>query len=91
LYDFSNNYTVPNPIDRYSLGSDDGKMKLNPDGTLTIYVQKESPGPDHEANWLPAPTGLFYLALRAYAPGAAMVDSLTDPTAYEPPTVAIVK
>ncbi len=91
LYDFSNNYTVPNPIDRYSLGSDDGKMKLNPDGTLTIYVQKESPGPDREANWLPAPAGLFYLALRAYAPGAAMVDSLTDPTAYEPPTVAIVK
>jgi len=91
MYDSENNYTVPNPIDRYSLGSDNKEMKFNRDGSLTIYVQKDSPGPDHEANWLPALPGNFYLILRSYAPGEAMVRSLTDQTAYAPPTVALVK
>jgi hypothetical protein len=33
---------------------------------VTIYLQHESPGPDKEANWLPAPAGPFYLVLRLY-------------------------
>jgi hypothetical protein len=82
LYDLANNYTVPNPINRYSLGSGDKTLKLNPDGSLTIYLQKGSPGAAHEANWLPAPEGGYYLILRAYAPGEALIRSQTDPDAF---------
>jgi hypothetical protein len=34
-------------------------MKKNADGSLTLYVQKDSPGADKESNWLPAPNGDF--------------------------------
>ncbi len=46
-------------------------MALNygPDGSLDIYIQKESPGKDKEANWLPAPpTGEFNVIIRNYWP-----------------------
>jgi hypothetical protein len=43
-------------------------MKRNADGSLTIYIQRESPGPDKQANWLPAPNGKFVLMLREYWP-----------------------
>jgi len=54
---------VANPINRYSLGDRSG-MKTDKDGSLTIYVQKDLPGPDKEANWLPAPEGMFFLRSR---------------------------
>ena len=90
MYDGSNNYTVPNELDRYFLGSDT-PMKTNKDGSLTIYIQKDNPGKDKEANWLPAPPGPFYLIPRAYAPGQAMVESLSNAKAYTPPPVVAVK
>jgi hypothetical protein len=43
-------------------------MKKNEDGSLTLYIQKDSPGPDKEANWLPAPNGTVYLVMRLYWP-----------------------
>jgi len=67
LYDIEG-YLVDNPLDRYAIGDRSG-MEPNPDGSLTIYIQGESPGKDKEANWLPAPkTGPFKLALRLYVP-----------------------
>jgi hypothetical protein len=51
--------SVPNPINRYFLGSDT-PMKKNNDGSLTIYIQKDSPGVDKESNCLPAPAGPFF-------------------------------
>jgi hypothetical protein len=60
-------FFVDNPINRYSMS-----VRTNPrygdDGSLTIYIQNESPGADLEANWLPAPTGKFHLMLRLYWP-----------------------
>ena len=32
-------------------------LKKNPDGSLTLYIQKDSPGAGKESNWLPAPDG----------------------------------
>ncbi len=90
MYDGTNNYTVPNAIDRYSLGSDD-TLATNADGTTTIYVQTANPGQAHASNWLPAPAGPFYLILRSYAPGQAMIDSLTDPQAFALPDVQMIQ
>jgi len=85
MFDATNSYPVPNPINRYVLGSDYPDMKKNSDGSLTIYLQADNPGGDKEANWLPAPRGPFLLILGTYAPGEAMIESLSDPKAYVPP------
>ena len=66
LYD-SDFFFVPNPIDRYAVSQRDAFV-ANPDGSIDIYIQTESPGKDKEANWLPAPRGKFQLVLRMYGP-----------------------
>jgi hypothetical protein len=66
MYD-ENMFFVANPINRYSM-SLRTNPKFEPDGSLVIYIQNESPGPDKEPNWLPAPSGKFHLMLRLYWP-----------------------
>jgi hypothetical protein len=60
-------FFIENPINRYSM-SMRTNPKLGDDGSLTIYIQNESPGKDLEANWLPAPKDKFTLMLRLYWP-----------------------
>ena len=60
-------FFVPNPINRYNLSQRD-KFVTNPDGSVDLYLQAESPGPDKEANWLPTPKGKFIPMLRLYWP-----------------------
>jgi len=91
MFDATNYYPVPNPINRYVLGSDYPDMKKNPDGSLTIYLQHTSPGEEKEANWLPAPAGPFLLILGTYAPGEALIESLSKPSTYTPPPAVVVK
>ena len=81
MYD-ADSYLVPNPIDRYSRGGRD-QLKYDEDGSLTLYIQHESPGADKEANWLPAPEGPMFLALRLYVPKQAVADGTWNPPAVE--------
>ena len=60
-------FFVPNSINRYTL-SQRNKFKTNPDGSVDLYIQNESPGKAKEANWLPAPKDAFILMLRLYWP-----------------------
>jgi hypothetical protein len=65
-------------------------MKADADGGLTIYVQKDTPGADKEANWLPAPDGQFFMILRTYLPADDIVNQTWQPpkiTAVAEPTV----
>ena len=63
-----------NPIDRYAIGDRD-KLAFNPDGSLDIYIQRESPGKDKESNWLPAPaSGPFTMNMRLYWPKSAILE-----------------
>ncbi|HEY4143076.1 MAG TPA: DUF1254 domain-containing protein [Pseudolabrys sp.] len=66
LYD-KDGFQAPNALNRFALGDRD-KMTFNADGSLDLYIQNGSPGPDHESNWLPAPVGEFNLAMRIYSP-----------------------
>ncbi len=59
---------VDNSIDRYSIGDRSPDLTYNDDGSLTLYLQYQSPGKGLEGNWLPAPDGRFALTLRAYRP-----------------------
>ncbi len=72
MYD-SAGHLVANPLNRYATG-DRSNLKTNADGSVDIYLQNTSPGKDKEANWLPAPTGDFNLALRVYYPKQSMID-----------------
>ena len=72
LYD-SDGFQVANSLNRFAVSSW-MPFKYNPDGSLDLYFQNESPGADKEVNWLPAPKGPFNLTMRLYAP---RLDALT--------------
>ena len=62
-----------NPIDRYAIGDRD-KLSFNSDGSLDLYIQRETPGKDKESNWLPAPaSGPFTMNMRLYWPKSEVV------------------
>ena len=69
MYDGKSQFLVKNPIDRYLINSPMlAGMKKNKDGSLTVYIQKESPGKEKEPNWLPAPNGPMFVVMRLYWP-----------------------
>jgi len=69
MYDGKSQLLIKNPINRYLINSPMlPGMKKNEDGSLTLYIQKDSPGPDKETNWLPAPDDTIYLVMRLYWP-----------------------
>jgi len=74
---------VDNPINRYAIRDRTPGVKQNADGSMSLYLQNDSPGKDKESNWLPSPRqGRFYLALRAYVPEDAVLNQT-----WQPPTV----
>jgi hypothetical protein len=87
MYDGKTQFLVANPLKRYLLNSTTLKSyKYDPDGSLTLYIQKSSPGRDKESNWLPAPDGPFYAVYRVYMPGEAVLNG-----AWKKPQMEAVK
>jgi len=73
MYNLPQRFLVDNPIDRYSIGSATPGLNRESDGSLTIYISKNSPGKDKESNWLPAPDGPFWIVLRTYGPDESIL------------------
>jgi hypothetical protein len=87
MYDGKTQLLIENPINRYLINSPMlPNLKKNADGSLTLYLQKDSPGKDKESNWLPAPNGPIYVAMRLYWPKAEALDGT-----WKPPAVTRVK
>lgn len=69
MYDGKTQLLIKNPINRYLINAPMlPNMKKSADGSLTLYIQNKSPGADKESNWLPAPDGPIYMAMRLYWP-----------------------
>lgn len=64
---------VQNLLGRYAIGDRD-KLQTAADGSVTIYVQHDSPGKNRESNWLPAPPDSFNLFMRLYWPSQPIID-----------------
>jgi hypothetical protein len=63
---------VENDVGRYSIGSTTDGLTKNPDGSLTLVIQRERP--TDASNWLPAPAGSFNLTMRFYGPQTPVLD-----------------
>jgi hypothetical protein len=75
MYQLPSRLLVANSLGRYLINSPMlPSLKRDADGGITIYVQRESPGPGREANWLPAPAGPFFMVMRLYWPQPDALD-----------------
>ncbi|MGH7981618.1 MAG: DUF1254 domain-containing protein [Candidatus Udaeobacter sp.] len=79
-------FFVPNSINRYTLSQRD-KLLTNPDRSVDLYLQAESPGKAKEANWLPAPKAKFVPMLRLYW-AKDTPPSILDGT-WKPPAIKV--
>ena len=69
MYDGKTQLFIHNSLDKYLLNSTTmDQFVKQEDGSITFYIQKDSPGKDKEANWLPAPDGPLYMVMRLYGP-----------------------
>jgi len=93
MYDGKTQLLIKNPINRYLINSPMlPNMKKNADGSLTLYIQKASPGKDKESNWLPAPNDLIYLVMRLYWPKTEPPSILpAGEGTWKPPGIVKVK
>jgi hypothetical protein len=91
MYDGKTQLLIENPIGRYLINSPMlPRLKKDPDGSLTLYIQHASPGEALESNWLPAPKGPIYLVMRLYAPKETPPSVLPPGSgSWKPPAVVI--
>lgn len=73
MYD-DKEFFIDNDFKRYSIGSTTDGLVTSPDGSITIYIQHENPGPEKEPNWLPAPAANFNLTMRLYGAKSSILD-----------------
>jgi hypothetical protein len=81
-------FFVDNPLSRYTL-SERNTLVKNDDGSVDLYLQRENPGKDKEANWLPAPEGRFIPMLRLYWPQEKSPSILNG--SWKPPAIKPAK
>jgi len=93
MYDGKSQLLIKNPINRYLINSPMlPNMKKNDDGSLTLYIQKDSPGADKESDWLPAPNDTIYLVMRLYWPKTEAPSILpAGEGSWKPPGIVKVK
>ncbi len=93
MYDGKSQLLVKNPLNRYLINSPMlSAMKKNTDGSLTLYIQKDSPGKAKEANWLPAPDDTVFLVMRLYWPKTAPPSILpAGDGSWQPPALLVTK
>jgi hypothetical protein len=69
MYELPARLLTANSLNRFLINSPMlPDLKRNPDNSITLYIQHESPGKDKESNWLPAPNGPFFFVNRLYMP-----------------------
>jgi len=92
VYNLPGHFLVANPINRYAIGSHSPQLKRGPDGSITLYVQRNPPAQAELtaverkpadgvklSNWLPTPDGPFFAVLRVYGPGESVIDRSWKP------------
>jgi hypothetical protein len=84
MYDGRTQLLIENPLDRYLINAPMlPNLKKNADGSLTLYLQKDSPGKELEPNWLPAPNGPAYVVMRLYWPKESALKGTWKPPAVQ--------
>lgn len=78
MYD-RQHFFASNEIKRNSTGTKNKALELNPDGSLTLYIQCPRPAEDKVSNWLPSPDGEFAMTIRAYGPEEALIKGEWSP------------
>ena len=77
MYD-DQGFQTANSLNRFAIGDRD-PLQYNADGSLDLYIQHTSPGPDKEANWLPAPDGPLGVTMRLYSPKTPLLNGTWAP------------
>ena len=77
-------FLIPNVHNKHAVRGKDN-LSRNPDGTVDIYLQNESPGNNLLANRLPVPKDIFQLTMRIYLPHLSVLNGTWEP----PPVVKV--
>ncbi|WP_081980705.1 DUF1254 domain-containing protein [Neosynechococcus sphagnicola] len=89
MYELPASLLVANPLNRYLLNSPMlPQFQRDAEGGLTFYLQSEPPGAELEANWLPAPQGSFFCAMRLYWPKPEAIDGRWIAGGTQRPSIA---
>jgi hypothetical protein len=81
MYDAKSQLFIVNDINRYVIGDRTQGLKYNDDKSLDIIIQHDKPS--DTSNWLPAPKGDYYLAMRIYDPEKSVLDGTWVPTGIQ--------
>jgi hypothetical protein len=79
MYGAADHLLVANPLNRYALGSHPPQPRPDPDGSITLYLQRNPLPAERRANWLPAPNGEFFAVLRVCGPNQDEISRLWRP------------